>query len=140
MNQFIIREIQPLTDSDQVITLWKAVFNYDAPHNQPELSLKKKLAMNDGLLFVASDGNRVIGTVMAGYDGHRGWIYSVAVYPENRKNGIGRALMEYAEAALRKSGCVKINLQIRENNKEVVRFYEKLGYTIDPIISMGKVL
>src|SRR5215472_8033512 len=74
--------ISPYSDRahrGQVVALWEAVFNYDAPHNKPTVSIDKKLQANDGLFFVALDGTSVVGTIMAGYDGHRGWIYSVAV-------------------------------------------------------------
>jgi ribosomal protein S18 acetylase RimI-like enzyme len=101
----------------QVIALWDAVFGYDAAHNKPALIIDKKLAVNDELFFVALSGNAVIGTVMAGYDGHRGWIYSVAVSPAHRRRGVGSQLVRFAEAALAVKGCVKINLQIKEGNK-----------------------
>ncbi len=69
---------------EQVVALWRFVFGYDTAHNAPDLAIDKKLAVDDGLFFVALDDGAVIGTVMAGYDGHRGWIYSLAVHPERR--------------------------------------------------------
>src|SRR5262245_9752613 len=96
----------------EVIELWKNVFGYDAKHNAPDLAIAKKLAVADGLFFVAIRDSTLVGTVMAGYDGHRGWIYSLAVHPAWRKQGIGSALLTHAENALSKLGCVKINLQI----------------------------
>ena len=77
---------------------------------------------------------------MAGYDGHRGWLYSLAVSDPYRGNGIGSALVRQAEAALTERGCLKINLQILEDNREVEEFYQKLGYLTEPRISMGKPL
>jgi ribosomal protein S18 acetylase RimI-like enzyme len=123
---------------EQVAALWKAAFGYDAPHNNPHLAIDKKLAVKDQLFFVATDGDKIVGTVMAGYDGHRGWIYSVAVEALRRKQGIGSALVRHAEQALIALGCVKINLQILEGNADVVKFYSSLGYTIEKRISMGK--
>ena len=75
---------------------------------------------------------------MGGYDGHRGWIYSVAVVPERRSLGIGTALIRKLEAELARRGCLKINLQVRESNVGVMDFYRKLGYEVDPVVSMGK--
>jgi ribosomal protein S18 acetylase RimI-like enzyme len=77
---------------------------------------------------------------MAGYDGHRGWIYSVAVHPSYRNQGIGSALVSYAERALASKGCMKVNLQILQSNKSTSVFYESLGYAVEPRVSMGKLI
>ena len=121
-----------------VIAFWNAVFGPRGSHNKAEVSLDKKLEFGDGLLFVALSQERVIGTVMAGYDGHRGWIYSVAVAPEHRRKGVGSRLVKFAERALAQKGCMKVNLQIMESNESVVAFYEKLGFSLEKRISMGK--
>jgi ribosomal protein S18 acetylase RimI-like enzyme len=134
-------EVIPYADGShrrQVVGLWKTVFGYETAHNDPNLSIDRKLAAADGLLFVALSGGIVVGTIMAGYDGHRGWIYSVAVEPTHRHQGIGTQLVSHAEAALAKRGCVKINLQILEGNEGTVEFYETLGFVVEPRISMGK--
>ena len=123
---------------DQVIALWNAVFGYESAHNEPSLVIDKKLAADDGLFFVAIIENQVIGTIMAGYDGHRGWIYSVAVHPEHRKQGIGSQLVAHAERALTERGCMKINLQILAGNESVAAFYTSLGYAVEQRVSMGK--
>jgi len=125
---------------DQVIELWMTVFGYKTPHDTPGLAIDKKLAMHDGLFFVALADESVVGTVLAGYDGHRGWLYSVAVHPLHRKRGIGVALVRHAERALTERGCVKINLQIAGGNESVASFYESLGYVIEPRVSMGKIV
>ncbi len=122
-----------------VIALWRDVFNYPTAHNRPELALARKLAVDD-LLFVAVAEGTVVGTTMAGYDGHRGWLYSVAVHPAWQKRGLGAALVRHAEAALTALGCMKINLQITAGNDAVAGFYERLGYAVEPRISMGKVI
>src|SRR5579864_64434 len=95
--------IAPYSDAAhraQVVSLWEEVFGYEAPHNNPNLIIDKKIAEHDNLFFVAIAGSLVIGTVMAGYDGHRGWIYSVAVLPDRRREGIGSQLIGAAEGAL----------------------------------------
>ena len=122
----------------QVVALWEKVFGYEAAHNKPGLAIDKKLAVDDQLFFVAVADDAVVGTVMAGYDGHRGWIYSVAVAPSHRRQGIGSRLLAHAERALIGKGCVKINLQILEGNESVVAFYAKFGYAVEKRISMGK--
>jgi ribosomal protein S18 acetylase RimI-like enzyme len=75
---------------------------------------------------------------MAGYEGHRGWINYLAVSPHHRRQRIGRRIMEEAEKRLKAAGCPKINLQVRETNRSVIQFYERIGYTRDPVASMGK--
>ncbi|KRP61479.1 acetyltransferase [Pseudomonas trivialis] len=122
----------------QVITLWREAFGYDTAHNLPTLAIDKKLAVNDGLFFVATDKKTVIGTILAGYDGHRGWLYSVAVHADYRRHGLGSSLVRHAEQALTALGCMKINLQISGGNEAVVGFYEALGYGVEPRTSMGK--
>lgn len=122
----------------QVIELWQQAFGYDTAHNLPSLAIDKKLAVNDGLFFVATDKKAVIGTILAGYDGHRGWLYSVAVHADYRRHGLGSSLVRHAEQALTALGCMKINLQIAGGNDVVVGFYEALGYGVEPRISMGK--
>lgn len=122
----------------QVVALWQEAFGYDTAHNLPSLAIDKKLAVNDGLFFVATDRKVVIGTLLAGYDGHRGWLYSVAVRADYRRQGLGASLVRHAEQALTALGCMKINLQITGGNDAVVGFYEALGYGVEPRISMGK--
>jgi ribosomal protein S18 acetylase RimI-like enzyme len=133
-----IKPFDNLSHRDQVITLWETVFGYETAHNRPGLVIDKKIAINDQLFFVALVGVEVVGTIMAGYDGHRGWIYSVAVHPGHRKQRIGSNLVSHAEHALIERGCLKINLQIMEGNESVTAFYSALGYSEEKRISMGK--
>jgi len=136
-----IRKYNNKTDKNEVIGLWKNIFPAESPHNEPALSIEKKIENKDGLFFVAATTRqKIIGTIMGGYDGHRGWIYSVAVSPEYRKEKIGSLLLKKVENKLIKLGCLKINLQIVESNKEVVNFYSKNGYNIEERISLGKKL
>ena len=84
----IIRQYQDTTDRIQVVELWRNVFGYETTHNEPNLSISKKIATKDGLFFVAVENADIVGTIMAGYDGHRGWLYSVAVDPCPSSNGL----------------------------------------------------
>jgi ribosomal protein S18 acetylase RimI-like enzyme len=135
--------IHPYVDAlhrARVIHLWQVAFAYDTPHNKPALVIDLKLAAQDGLLFVAQAGDTVSGTIMAGYDGHRGWLYSVAVHPDHRKQGLGTLLVRHAEQVLMARGAVKINLQIADGNEAVAAFYETLGYQVEKRVSMGKIV
>jgi ribosomal protein S18 acetylase RimI-like enzyme len=124
---------------EQVIALWQSVFGYESKHNRPGLAIDKKREV-DELFFVALDGPSVVGTVMCGYDGHRGWIYALAVATSHRRQGIGSRLMAHAEEALRRKGCMKINLQILAENESVAAFYASLGYAVEKRVNMGKLL
>ncbi|BBU26830.1 GNAT family acetyltransferase [Burkholderia sp. THE68] len=129
-------------DRDAVIALWREVFpeyaDASRPQRDPALSIANKMTTQPELFFVGLVDGRVIGTVMAGYDGHRGWVYSLAVTPSLRGRGFGGALMTHAEAALAKLGCPKVNLQILSVKTELRGFYEKLGYRMDEVVSLGK--
>jgi ribosomal protein S18 acetylase RimI-like enzyme len=135
-----IRQYEDATDRDQVVELWRNVFGYDTVHNEPNLAISKKLAVNDGLFFVADENTNIVGTIMAGYDGHRGWLYSVAVDPNKRLSGLGSLLVHHAEKALAELGCMKINLQLLDTNKATAAFYRSIGYSVEPRLSMGKLI
>ena len=132
-------EIRPFeqTDEAQVIALWQEC-GLQRSWNDPHLDVARKQAVGDGLFLVAEIDGAVVGTLMAGYDGHRGSINYVGVLPGNRKSGIGRALVSRAEQLLVERGCPKINLQIRTDNPEAVEFYRHLGYETFEIVNMGK--
>lgn len=135
---FEILEYNNVKHRDQVVTLWKDTFGYKAARNDPGFVIDQKIAMLDGLFFVATHKEGIVGTVMAGYDGHRGWIYAMAVHPGHRKKGIASLLLSHAERRLASLGCVKINLQILKGNTDVQRFYRFNGYVLEDRISMGK--
>ncbi len=133
-------QLRPYEDADEgaVIALWNEVLPDAAPHNDPATAIRNKLAVERDLFFVAVVDGAVVGTVLGGYDGHRGWVYSLAVKPQCQHRGIGSALVRRLEQALAGRGCLKVNLQVRSSNAGVVAFYEKLGYAIEPRVSMGK--
>ncbi len=109
-------------DEPQVIDLWVGTVADAASHNDPGLVIRMKLKKNPELFLVAIVGDAVVGTVMGGYDGHRGWLYSLAVAPEYRRRGIATALVQRLEAALAKMGCLKVNSQVRGSNSDVLAF------------------
>ncbi len=125
-------------DRASVVELWGIAFPNPVPHNIPDVSITRKLRFQPELFFVGLVDDVVVATTMAGYDGHRGWLYSVAVHPEHRRRGIATAIVHYAEDALGTMGCPKVNLQVVAGNEEVVGFYESLGYATEARISMGK--
>ena len=129
-------------DTDAVVALWQEAFpeyrDVTRPQRNPHLSIANKMSTQPELFFVAELDGRLVGTVMAGYDGHRGWMYSLAVDTTQRRLGIGTRLVAHAEAALTARGCPKVNLQVLSAKEEIRAFYEALGYRADPVISLGK--
>ncbi len=123
-------------DHNSLIDLWSTVFPDDPPHNEPSVVIDAKLAVDD-LIFIAEDDGKIVGACIAGYDGHRGWLYAVAVLKEYRRAGVGAELVKHVLQSLKKIGCIKVNLQIRSTNKEVEAFYKSLGFTTEDRISMG---
>ena len=134
--QLTIRQYQEI-DEEQVIALWHQC-NLIVPWNDPKRDISLKLHVQPELFRVGLAENRVVATIMAGYDGHRGWLNYLAVAPEFQRQGWGRRMVEEAEARLRELGCPKINLQIRTSNNAVIAFYEHIGFKIDDVVSMGK--
>lgn len=134
--------IRPYKHADEsgVTELWRAVFPSAPARNDPLKDIALKLSEQPELFLVAVVDGALVGTAMAGFDGHRGWVYYVAVHTSYRRRGIGSALMREVESALIRSSCPKLNLQIRSNNAEVQTFYKSLGYEIEDRISMGKQL
>jgi ribosomal protein S18 acetylase RimI-like enzyme len=133
--------VRPYNASDYagVISLWNEVFPNEPPWNEPALIIRRKVGVQPDLFLVAiSENSHVVGTVMAGYDGVRGWVHHLAVRPDSRRQGTGRALMLAAEAALSRLGCPKLNLQVRATNASTVSFYRALGYAVEDRMSLGK--
>ena len=133
-------KIRPYEEADEaaIAALWREVFPDSSAWNHPETDIRRKLAVQRELFLIATRNGVVVGTAMAGYDGHRGWVYYLGVSPDHRRVGIGNALMTSVEERLAQIGCPKINLQVRVGNESVVAFYNKLGYQVEQRISMGK--
>lgn len=121
-----LRAFDP-ADTDATIALWDAA-GLTRPWNDPRRDIARKMRVQPELFLVAEDGGTVVGTVMAGYDGHRGWLYYLAVAEEQRGGGVGRALVQEAERLLRDMGCPKVQLMVRPDNESARGFYDALGY------------
>ena len=132
----IIRPFQ-LPDQNSVVELWIKC-GLVVSHNNPIRDIERKLMVNPEWFLIGEIDGDVIASCMAGFEGHRGWINYLAVRPDFQGHGFGKMLVERAEDVLKAVGCPKINLQIRSTNQNVIRFYERLGYRQDPVVSMGK--
>jgi ribosomal protein S18 acetylase RimI-like enzyme len=124
-------------DEPAVVQLWRDS-GLVVPHNDPYKDIQRKMAIQADLFMVGVEGTRIVATVMAGYEGHRGWMNYLAVAPDRQRAGLGRQMVAEAEQQLRRLGCPKINLQIRRANAGVMQFYRRLGYLEDDVASMGK--
>jgi ribosomal protein S18 acetylase RimI-like enzyme len=125
------------TDEPQVIDLWVKCQLVVALNN-PKKDIQRKLQVSRDLFLVGILDNKIIASVMGGYEGHRGWINYLAVDPGYQGKGYGRRIMEAVEKRIRSKGCPKINLQVRETNAAVIQFYRSLGYADDHVIGLGK--
>jgi ribosomal protein S18 acetylase RimI-like enzyme len=125
------------SDESDVIDLWHRC-NLVVPQNDPRKDIAAKLKVQPELFIVGAISERIVSTAMAGYDGHRGWVYYLAVDPDYQRKGIGRQMMEKVEKSLRELGCQKINVQVRSSNESVVSFYKHLGFSNDDVIGLGK--
>ncbi|MFT4028478.1 MAG: GNAT family acetyltransferase [Protaetiibacter sp.] len=123
-------------DAEDVVALWRAV-GITRPWNDPHRDIERKLAVQPELFLVAEDADAVVGTAMAGYDGHRGWLYYLAVAPERQRSGIGSALVREVQTRLTALGCPKLNLQVRGGDDRLIAFYRALGYSPDDATGLG---
>ncbi len=124
-------------DQEMVVQLWKKV-GVIRITNDPENDIERKIKHSPDLFLVAEIDGTIAGTVMIGWEGHRGWINYLGVSPEYQGRSIGTNLMKKAEEILRGRGCPKINLMIRKSNQKVIEFYKKLGFLEDEVICIGK--
>ena len=124
-------------DDEAVIGLWEAC-GLTRPWNDPLSDFNLALSTDGSTVLAARVGGEVVGTIMVGFDGHRGWVYYLAVDPDAQRSGLGRALMAAAEAWLVARGCPKIQLMVRQDNAQALAFYEALGLTPQPVVVLGR--
>jgi ribosomal protein S18 acetylase RimI-like enzyme len=124
-------------DEPGVIALWQQC-NLIRPWNNPHKDIRRKLAVGGEMFLVGILNGEIIATVMAGYEGHRGWLNYLAVAPAYQRQGFARRIVAAAETLLQRVGCPKINLQVRTSNQDVIEFYRRIGYSVDDVVSMGK--
>jgi ribosomal protein S18 acetylase RimI-like enzyme len=132
-------EIRPFREADEalVVALWQAC-GLTRPWNDPHKDIARKLQVQRELFLVAEDEGRIVASVMAGYEGHRGWVNYLAVDVAHRRGGLGADLMRKAEDLLLARGCPKVSLLVRTSNADVLAFYRALGYAQDDAIPLGK--
>jgi ribosomal protein S18 acetylase RimI-like enzyme len=134
-----VRAFRP-EDTESVVALWDDA-GLTRPWNDPRRDIERKLSVQPELFLVAVDdeaASRIVGTVMAGYDGHRGWLYYLSSASSHRRRGVGRALVAEAERLLRDMGCPKVQLMVREGNEQALEFYDELGYERFSVSNTGK--
>ena len=132
-------QIRPFNPDDEksVVALWQRC-DLVRPWNDPHRDIQRKLRVRPEWFLVGVLDGQIVATVMAGYEGHRGWLNYLAVAREFQRCGFARAIVAQAERLLSEAGCPKINLQIRTSNQGVIEFYRHLGYSVDDVVSMGK--
>lgn len=131
--------IRPYEDKDQrsVVDLW-TICSLVRPWNDPAKDIERKKQVQPELFLVLEVLDRIVATAMAGYDGHRGSVYYLAVHPEFQGKGYGRSLMSAVETLLEDMGCPKVNILIRNSNIYVSEFYESLDYVKGDTVLFGK--
>ncbi|WP_120430786.1 GNAT family acetyltransferase [Acinetobacter baylyi] len=133
---FIIRQFSH-TDLEDIISLWE-LCGLTRPWNNPEIDIFRKAEQQDGLFLIATRDDKLVATLMGGYDGHRGWISYLAVHPQYKRQGIATALVQQLEKRLIARGCPKVQLLIRKDNLDIQSFYDELGYEEVDAICLGK--
>lgn len=132
-------DVRPLTADERelAVDLWEAA-GLTRPWNDPVADFDRAVAGPGAAVLGAFTGDTLVGTVMVGDDGHRGWVYHLAVADERRRSGIGRTLMAAAEDWVRSRGVPKLNLMVRGDNRAALGFYERLGYATDDVVVLSR--
>ena len=136
IKNFTIRNFRRDDEAD-VIALWQQA-GLIVPWNNPKTDIERKHEDSPDMFFIGELGNEPVATCMAGYDGHRGWIYFLAVRNSQQRKGLATILVSHVESELAKIGCPKIDLMVRNTNDSVLAFYKSLGYELDPVVVMSK--
>ena len=124
-------------DQDQVISIWKSC-DLGKPQNDPVTDFQVALNTKDSTVLILESEQEMLGAVVVGFDGHRGWCYYLGISTEHQNSGNGRALVEAAENWLISRGAPKAMLMVRNSNAHVIGFYEKLGYSVEDTSVLGK--
>lgn len=124
-------------DEAAVVELWRRC-DLVRPWNDPHKDIARKMVVRPDLFLVGVVDGKVVASVMAGYEGHRGSVNYLAVVPEHRRRGLAREILGEVERLLRLDGCPKINLNVRTTNLEVIEFYRRMGYAVDEVACLGK--
>ena len=127
------------SDMDEVIALWE-VCDLTRPWNDPVTDYRLALGNETSAILLAHHEGQLVASVMTGFDGHRGWVYYLAVAPDARKQGLGRHMMAAAEQWLSESDSPKIQLMVRDENEQALGFYKALGYELQPVVTLGRKL
>ena len=135
-NDLVIRPYES-ADEGAVVDLWRRC-ELTRTWNDPLKDIQRKLGVQPHLFLVGLVDGQIVASVMAGFEGHRGWVNYLAVDPEQRRKGYARELMANVEQFLLAEGCPKINLQVRHSNTSAIEFYRRIGFTVDEVTSLGK--
>ena len=136
LDNFSIRTYRP-DDTAKVIDLWSEC-GLIVPWNNPQADIDRKYADSPQMFFVGELKSELVASCMAGYDGHRGWIYFLAVRNSQQRKGLATRLLGHVEAELIKLGCPKVELMVRKTNDRVISFYKSIGFDPDPVIVLSK--
>ncbi len=139
MSEFIIRPYRG-AERSAVIALWRVCNLVVAGANDPEADIDFCVGQPNADIIVGKRDGALVATAMVGHDGHRGWIYCLAVAPDSQKSGLGRHMVQACEDWLKAHGAPKSMLMIRETNVAVEAFYHRLGYRTIPRLVLQKVL
>ena len=125
------------SDENAFVQLWKDC-GLVVPWNNPRTDIERKLKENSEEIIIGEIENKIMASAIVGYDGHRGWVYYLAVHPKYQRRGFGEQLMQFAERHLLRLECPKINIMVRKTNSEVIDFYKSIGYKEENITTLGK--
>ena len=136
MNNIKIRHYND-SDQEKVIKLWE-LCELTRQWNNPIKDIQRKLTVQSELFLVLEKDGEILGSIMGGFDGHRGNVNYLGIHPDHKNKGLGKLLMNRIEVELIKMGCPKINLMVRDANINVQQFYKVIGYKEQKVVVFGK--